>query len=954
MAMNKNESTLTGDEAYALSKRYVKETVEGGGALAGKNVIVKSIEPIEGGNKITFGYTLDDGTEMERSFNVMDGVDGQDGTDGVDGVSPTVSINENEDGTITLEITDKTGTHETPNIKGQKGDPGEQGIPGVAGPQGVPGVAGQQGIQGVKGDKGDDGYPFLIYKEYANIEEYTDEDFPEIGLMFMVKDEEDELGYPVYRFTGTESEDLHYSLVTHLGKTESIKGDKGDPGSPGAQGVPGKDGKDGKDGTTYTPKIGSVTKGDTASATVAVDENAKTAAFSFVLPKGDKGDAGAAGKDGQPGKDGKAGRSMTNITIDKDNNVFATFSDGKTEKIGTLNINVQADFLTEGGFGKLRYYLGKFQYFNDDTGEWKDAVVDPQNPYVLQMIPNPMQFIVGQFDTVSNKYRLRWKEPEDTVLADQAAVIVEKVVIRRKKDSVPTGIADGIEVLTIERRDFYKHQSDWYEDSANEDTEGASEGSMWHYKAFPIATTGFVNMSSKNEPVMDYKDYHLFGMRLDQNESDPDSMIQYIEDNKEYAPAYMDFENDNFNYGDWKSFVDDILQVKPCVLHIKETLSNGTKVFEPYKYLQNDDYTMTVDGETRSSLDTDDEKLETFVQFSKLYYLFHDNGDDTVDIYYSDKNLHYDEESGSFRNPSDGEEGSMYNYLFRQYDLSSDSDKMDVEIDHTWVAAYPLVYDNGFYGSWADKMPYADTINQQLFDINQGISVMNYAYIVFFVPLAIMMTRSTDGIEKYGNAHRLIYYYQENDLPNDGGEVNYNLDGVNSPTGMLDKKGLFYGTNKNNDIGVKIFGLEHFYGYTELIVQGLNYVNYVPKIRMSIVGGDISGSESEEIPNGELLLAADDPNKAQYLKKILWLKDKFLPLETTEDPSYTDNTYFCHAMWTKKKAGNTLGFFQVDSSSSLLGKGSFIAQSNPYAFSYNDTGKRTQFFRTCYHPVLGE
>lgn len=933
---------LTGEEAYILARKYTQNTVMGGGAVVGKNVVIKSIDPIDGGNKITFSYTLDDGTEMEQSFNVMDGVDGQDGTDGVDGVSPTVSINENEDGTITLEITDKTGTHETPNIKGQKGDPGEQGIPGTAGPQGAPGVAGQQGIQGVKGDKGDDGYPFLIYKEYASIEEYTDEDFPEIGLMFMVKAEGDELGYPVYRFTGTESEDPHYSLVTHLGKTESIKGDKGDPGSPGAQGVPGKDGKDGKDGTTYTPKIGSVTKGDTASATVAVDENAKTASFSFVLPKGDKGDTGAAGKDGKDGKDGQAGRSMTKITIDKDNNVFATFSDGKTEKIGTLNINVQADFLTEGGFGKLRYYLGKFQYFNDDTGEWKDAVVDPQNPYVLQMIPNPMQFIVGQFDTVSNKYRLRWKEPEDTVLADQAAVIVEKVVIRRKKDSVPTGIADGIEVLTIERRDFYKHQSDWYEDSANEDTEGASEGSMWHYKAFPIATTGFVNMSSKNEPVMDYKDYHLFGMRLDQNESDPDSMIQYIEDNKEYAPAYMDFENDNFNYGDWKSFVDDILQVKPCVLHIKETLSNGTKVFEPYKYLQNYDYTMTVDGETRSSLDTDDEKLETFVQFSKLYYLFHDNGDNTVDIYYSDQNLYYDEQIGFLRKPSEEEEGSMYNYLFRKYpDWSSDEYS---ENNYSWISAYPLV-SSGLsypkYGSFPDSVP----IITNAYDQFSEKGVVLYSHMIFLVPLLVMLARSTDIKKKYGCGHDLVAYYTSDGVAKDAAQIN----DTDDKTGMLDKKGLFYGDNDPHGLGVKVFGMEHFWGYVEIIVEGLNYTGTIPYIRMEQTKQSLNGNNASIVSGANLNLAVNNDNTPQFLSKILWLPDKFVPINYTIDETHNSHTYYCSEGRNQTKNSTTVPIYSVDSVHDV---GGLIAPL--YLIGYESSKYLTNaafWFRSCYMTI---
>ena len=55
------------------SKKYTEETVLGGGALVGKNVTISSIEPIDGGNKVTFSYTLDDGTVKTSTMNVMNG-----------------------------------------------------------------------------------------------------------------------------------------------------------------------------------------------------------------------------------------------------------------------------------------------------------------------------------------------------------------------------------------------------------------------------------------------------------------------------------------------------------------------------------------------------------------------------------------------------------------------------------------------------------------------------------------------------------------------------------------------------------------------------------------------------------------------------------------------------------------------------------------------------------------
>ena len=79
----------------AAAQSAIEEAMAGGGIIAGKNMVIKSIEPIAGGNRITFGYTLDDGTEMTQTLDVMDGKDGK---DGVDGISPEVQINNGADG----------------------------------------------------------------------------------------------------------------------------------------------------------------------------------------------------------------------------------------------------------------------------------------------------------------------------------------------------------------------------------------------------------------------------------------------------------------------------------------------------------------------------------------------------------------------------------------------------------------------------------------------------------------------------------------------------------------------------------------------------------------------------------------------------------------------------------------------------------------------------------------
>lgn len=238
------------------------------------------------------------------------------GTAGVINATFTENAN-NTDDDYRLDITDANRTFTTINLigkqglQGEKGDPGEQGIQGIQGiqgekgEQGIQGIRGEkgepgeqgiqgiQGIQGEKGERGTDGYPFLIYKQYeVGLEEFNEADFPEIGLMFMVHVWEDDKGYPIYRYTGDDT-DTPYTLITYM-NTEGIKGEKGDPGENGVDGQQGIPGQPGQDGTTYTPVVGTVESAEVASVNIEINEDTKQAIFNFELPKGTEIDDTAA------------------------------------------------------------------------------------------------------------------------------------------------------------------------------------------------------------------------------------------------------------------------------------------------------------------------------------------------------------------------------------------------------------------------------------------------------------------------------------------------------------------------------------------------------------------------------------------------------------------------------------------------------------------------------------
>ena len=70
-------------KTLAAARKYTDQSVAGGGAIKGKNCVVDSIISITGGHRVTFKWTLDDGTVQTNYMDVMDGADGR----GIDSVN---------------------------------------------------------------------------------------------------------------------------------------------------------------------------------------------------------------------------------------------------------------------------------------------------------------------------------------------------------------------------------------------------------------------------------------------------------------------------------------------------------------------------------------------------------------------------------------------------------------------------------------------------------------------------------------------------------------------------------------------------------------------------------------------------------------------------------------------------------------------------------------------------
>lgn len=109
---------ISGLQAFALSKTYTEDILRGITLIEGKPCTIYAIDKIEGGTKITYKWTADDGTEKTSYMTVMDGEKGDTGETGATGPE---------------------GPRGIQGEKGPKGETGAQGIQGPEGPKGDPG-----------------------------------------------------------------------------------------------------------------------------------------------------------------------------------------------------------------------------------------------------------------------------------------------------------------------------------------------------------------------------------------------------------------------------------------------------------------------------------------------------------------------------------------------------------------------------------------------------------------------------------------------------------------------------------------------------------------------------------------------------------------------------------------------------------------------------------------------
>lgn len=161
---------ITAEQAYAASRKFTKDTIEGTGAVQGKPCQIQSITNITGGQRVTFLWVDNAGTSHTSTMDVMNGTDGTDGQDGTDGVSVTdVEISATDHLIVTLSDGNTIDAGIIPTLQGPEGKSAYE----VAVDAGYVGTEEEwlASLKGEPGDAGDSAYEIAVEHGYVGTEE---------------------------------------------------------------------------------------------------------------------------------------------------------------------------------------------------------------------------------------------------------------------------------------------------------------------------------------------------------------------------------------------------------------------------------------------------------------------------------------------------------------------------------------------------------------------------------------------------------------------------------------------------------------------------------------------------------------------------------------------------------------------------------------------------------------
>lgn len=255
------------------------------------------------------------------------------------------------------------------------------------------------------------------------------------------------------------------------------------------------------------------------------------------------------------------------------------------------------------------------------------------------------------------------------------------------------------------------------------------------------------------------KDYIIYGVRINENNSNPDTCVEYIEDCIGFTPAKRE------NMNDWS---DKFPYNKFRIVGLK----NGIVTKEIDTKKTNYDKAYYKDGETVPN------DVDIMVEVPKVYWCFTDTKDG-YEIRISDTKVNE-------------------NYVCLSHTVGTK------EKDVIYIGVYLGIIENGKLRSICNKEPHKnniDTFRESAHAVGKGYEIMYWFALVLYKILYIIFYKNLDSSRSFGIGYTSSY-------------LDY--------TGKTNGRGLMYTSEDETSKGrIRFLGLEDFWGHLDCEIDGI-------------------------------------------------------------------------------------------------------------------------------------
>ena len=362
----------------------------------------------------------------------------------------------------------------------------------------------------------------------------------------------------------------------------------------------------------------------------------------------------------------------------------------------------------------------------------------------------------------------------------------------------------------------------------------------------------------------------VYGVHINGTDSNPKTRVRYLANAVGMIPAKMNYTSGTFDYGSW---ADAFFMPKPCRLK-----TNGQVDY----YLNENDYSKKADG-TASDITNVNYNGNAMMEWGDgtnliWWKIEPDKGNpNSASLYVANYQADKDFKNLNFIDINGNEKAHFYTPI---YNGSLDSNNKLRSISGQTVIKSK---------SASQEMAYARANGT-------GYEIEQYVDRLLINILLIIMSKSTDTQDVFGRG-------MNNETTN--GE-HFLL-----KTGTMNSKGLFWGENAGG-AGVKVFGMENYYGNQCRRTVGLILANGTAKVKLSPSVKDGSsatnyntdGTGYIEIPN-----STPSGTNGGYIRDMLYTALGMFPTVITGSSStyYPDGCQFNIAIIAFAIFGGTLG-----------------------------------------------